>query len=77
MISICCSDIGIVLFLLIFNQPGINRGRYIDMVNWSALSCKWFTVLANFLFAAPWFNFLGKDSLLRSLVLCTLPCSQA
>ena len=59
-LSICLSDIGIVLFLLLVNQPGMSRGRYAAIVSSSANSCKWFTVLASFLFAAPCYIDLEK-----------------
>ena len=32
MISICASDCSLVLFLLIFNEPGLNEGRYV--ISW-------------------------------------------
>lgn len=59
MISICASDTSLVLFLLIFNEPGLTEGRYIAFVNSSASACLGIHVLGVFLLAAPWYNFLG------------------
>ena len=66
MVSICLSDIFIALFLLIFNQPGLTPGRYITLVNSSAQACKVLTIFATFLFAAPWYNFLGEAKFLST-----------
>jgi len=59
MISICVSDISFALYLIIFLQPGFNKGRYADFVNETFWTCKWSKVLATFLMTAPWYNFLG------------------
>lgn len=59
MISIGCSDVAFCLYLLVFNQPGINKGRFEPIVNSSVLSCKLWNIFATFLTSAPWYNFLG------------------
>merc|ERR1712198_653225 len=59
MISICASDTFLVVFLLIFNEPGLSEGRYIAFVNSSASACLGVHILGLFLLAAPWYNFLG------------------
>ena len=59
MISICISDCFIVIWLLIFNQPGINEGRYTDMVNSSAFNCRVVNIISLYLFSVPGYNFLG------------------
>ena len=41
-------------------MPGFNRGRYIDFVNQSYLTCQASQTLGTFLITAPWYNFLGK-----------------
>ena len=47
----------LVILLLL---PGFNRGRYIDFVNQSYLTCQASQTLGTFLITAPWYNFLGK-----------------
>ena len=47
----------LVILLL---MPGFNRGRYIDLVNESYLTCQASQTLGTFLITAPWYNFLGK-----------------
>lgn len=59
MISICLSDCLIVTWLLIFNQPGINEGRYLDMVNSSTFNCRVVNIISLYLFSVPGYNFLG------------------
>jgi len=59
MISICASDTFLVIFLLIFNEPGLTDGRYTDFVNSSASTCLGIHILGVYVLAAPWYNFLG------------------
>jgi len=59
MISICISDASFALYMIVFLQPGINKGRYADFVNETFWTCKWSKVLAAYLMTAPWYNFLG------------------
>jgi hypothetical protein len=60
MISIGSSDIANVLFLLIFNRPGLSKGRYIEAVSSSAGACQAHNILGCLLIAASWYNFCGQ-----------------
>jgi len=59
MISICASDAFMVIFLLVFNQPGLSDGRFIAFVNSSPSACLGTILASVFMLAAPWYNFLG------------------
>jgi len=61
MISIGCSDVLYALDVLVFCQPGLIQGRYIDVINKSVLACQGINILGTYLIAATWYSFLGLN----------------
>jgi len=61
MVSIGFSDVLYALDLLIFTQPGLSEGRFIDSINKSVYACQGIHILGTFLIAATWYNFLGLN----------------
>jgi len=61
MVSIGFSDVLYALDLLVFTQPGLSEGRFIDSINRSVYACQGIHILGTFLIAATWYNFLGLN----------------
>lgn len=49
----------LMLFLIVFNQPGIIPGRYIEAVNASAGACRTWNIFGVIFLCGPWYNFLA------------------
>jgi len=61
MISIGCSDVLYALDILVFCQPGLINGRFIDVINESSHACLGINILGTYLISATWYSFLGLN----------------